>query len=194
MYNETVIKFGQSNNLQDRVKTHKKTYDNFRLYSAFKVKNKIEIENYIKKHNILKERLRIITINDIGYRELIALDENEFTLENVEQIIKDIIKENEYNIENYNLLLKKNEEMQNKIYKLNNEINDKNILIENLNKEVTDYKTERIKKQHENIERANKRLKEITYTNPDKIKEYRKTAYQNRKNKNLSENNLKISY
>jgi hypothetical protein len=136
MYNETVIKFGQSNNLQDRVKTHKKTYDNFRLYSAFKVKNKIEIENYIKKHNILKERLRIITINDIGYRELIALDENEFTLEKVEQIIKEIIKENEYNIENYNLLLKKNEEMQNEIYKLNNEIKEKNILIEKSNNKI----------------------------------------------------------
>ena len=54
MYNETVIKFGQSNNLQERVKTHKKTYDNFRLYSAFKVKNKIEIENCIKKHTTLK--------------------------------------------------------------------------------------------------------------------------------------------
>ena len=98
MYNETIIKFGQSNNLQERVKTHKKTYDNFRLCSAFKVKNKIEIENCIKKHLILKERLRIITINDITYRELIALDDKEFVIENVEQIIKEIIKENEYNI------------------------------------------------------------------------------------------------
>ena len=93
MYNETVIKFGQSNNLQERVKIHKKTYDNFRLYSAFKVKNKIEIENCIKKHPTLKERLRIITINDMAYRELIALDDAEFTIEKVEQIIKDIIKE-----------------------------------------------------------------------------------------------------
>ena len=136
MYNETVIKFGQSNNLLERVKMHKKTYDNFRLYNAFKVKNKIEIENCIKKHPILKERLRIITINDIGYRELIALDDNKFILENVEQIIKEIIKENEYNIENYNLLLKKNEEMQNEIYKLNNEINDKNLLIEKSNNKI----------------------------------------------------------
>ena len=54
MYHETVIKFGQSNNLAERVKCHKKTYDNFILYAAYKVKNKIEIENLIKKHPILK--------------------------------------------------------------------------------------------------------------------------------------------
>jgi hypothetical protein len=136
MYNETVIKFGQSNNLQERVKTHKKTYDNFRLYSAFKVKNKIEIENCIKKHSIMKERLRIITINDITYRELIALDDNEFIIENVEQIIKEIIKENEYNIENYNLILKKNEELQNEIYRLNDEVNEKNKIIEKSNNKI----------------------------------------------------------
>ena len=41
MYHETVIKFGQSNNLAERVKCHKKTYDNFILYAAYKVKNKI---------------------------------------------------------------------------------------------------------------------------------------------------------
>ena len=136
MYNETVIKFGQSNNLQERVKTHKKTYDNFRLYSAFKVKNKIEIENCIKKHVTLKERLRIISIDDITYREIIALDDNEFVIENVEQIIKEIIKENEYNIENYNLLLKKNEELQNEIYRLNDVINEKNKFIEKGNNKI----------------------------------------------------------
>ena len=106
MYQETVIKFGQSNNLIERVKTHKKTYDNFRLYNAFKVKNKIEIENCIKKHPILKNRVRNIVINDISHRELIALDNDNFTIEKVEQIIKEIIKENEYNVENYNLMLK----------------------------------------------------------------------------------------
>jgi phage anti-repressor protein len=55
MYHETVIKFGQSNDLQQRVTCHKKTYDNFILHAAYKVKNKIEIENLIKKHPILKK-------------------------------------------------------------------------------------------------------------------------------------------
>lgn len=136
MYHETVIKFGQSNNLNERVKTHKKTYENFRLYNAFKVKNKIEIENCIKKHSTLKNRLRIVTIDDIAHRELIALDENEFTLDKVEQFIKGIIKENEYNIENYNLLLNKNNELQNEIYKLKEEINEQNKLLENNNKKI----------------------------------------------------------
>ena len=136
MYQETVIKFGQSNNLNERVKTHKKTYDNFRLYTEFKVKNKIEIENCIKKHLLLKNRLRIITINDIAYRELIALDDEEYTLEKVEQFIKDIIKENEYNVENYNLLLKKNDELQNEIYKLKHELEDKNKIIEKGDKKI----------------------------------------------------------
>jgi hypothetical protein len=136
MYRETVIKFGQSNNLSERVKTHKKTYENFRLYNAFKVKNKIEIENCIKKHSTLKNRLRIVTIDDIAHRELIALDDDEFTLDKVEQLIKDIIRENEYNIENYNLLLKKNDELQNEIYKLKDEIKEQNKLLENNNKKI----------------------------------------------------------
>ena len=136
MYHETVIKFGQSNNLNERIKTHKKTYENFRLYAAFKVKNKIEIENCIKKHSSLKNRLRIVTIDDIAHRELIALDDEEFTLDKVERLIKDVIRENEYNVENYNLMLKKNEEMQEEIYKLKNQLNEQNKLLENNNKKM----------------------------------------------------------
>jgi hypothetical protein len=169
MYQETVIKFGQSNNLNERVKNHKKTYTNFRLYAAFKVKNKIEIENCIKKHSTLKNRLRIVTIDDIAHRELIALDDEEFTLDKVEQLIKDIIRENEYNIENYNLLLKKNDELQNEIYKLKDEIKEQNKLLETL--KLSLEKFEENKKI--TIERANKRLKEISEKTPEKIKEYR---------------------
>ena len=136
MYQETIIKFGQSNNLNERVKTHKKTYENFRLYNAFKVKNKIEIENCIKKHSTLKNRLRIVTIDDIAHRELIALDDEEFTLDKIEHLIKDIIKENEYNVENYNLLLKKNDDLQNEIYKLKDQVNEQNKFLENNNKKI----------------------------------------------------------
>jgi hypothetical protein len=152
MYQETVIKFGQSNNLIERVKTHKKTFDNFRLYNAYKVKNKIEIENCIKKHHILKHRVRNIIINDISHRELIALDDDNFSIDKVETIIKEIIKENEYNIENYNLILKKNEELQNQIYKLSDELDEKNKLIDsnskkiqNLEYDITDNIKDKIK-------------------------------------------------
>jgi len=188
MYHETIIKFGQSNNLNERVKAHKKTYENFRLYNAYKVKNKIEIENCIKKHATLKNRLRIVTIDDIAHRELIALDDEEFTIDKVEQLIKDIIKENEYNIENYNLLLKKNDELQNEIYKLKDEIKEQNKLLENSNLILAKFQ----EKKKISIERANKRLKEIAENNPEKIKEYRKKSYEKRKNKILEENNLNV--
>ena len=119
MYQETVIKFGQSNDLQQRVACHKKTYENFVLYAAFKVKNKIEIENLIKKHPILKKRVRSITTSDtISHREMLALDEGDFTLEKVESFIKDIIKQNEYNLENYNLLLAKNAALEEEVQQL----------------------------------------------------------------------------
>jgi hypothetical protein len=131
MYKETVIKFGQTNDLQQRVSCHKKTYDNFILYAAFKVKNKIEIENHIKKHPVLKKRVRLITTSDnISHRELLALDEDEFTLEKIEAYIKDIIKHNEYNLENYNLLLAKNAALEQEVQQLKtaNEEKDKKMI------------------------------------------------------------------
>ena len=137
MYQETVIKFGQSNNLAERVKRHKNTYDNFRLHSAYKVKNKIEIENCIKKHPLLQKRIRLITTSDnITHRELLALDDDGFTLEKVEELIKEIIKENEYNMENYNLLIKKNDELQDEIYKLKEEMSEKDKIIKNSNNKI----------------------------------------------------------
>jgi len=120
---EILIKFGQSNNLAERVKTHKKTYDNFRLYAAYKVKNKIEIENLMKKHPILRKRLRPITTQDgTSHREILAIDADEFSIANIEEHIKEIIKQNEYNLENYNLLLKKVSEQENENFELKREL------------------------------------------------------------------------
>lgn len=140
MYHETVIKFGQSNNLSERVKCHKKTFNNFRLYAAYKVKNKIEIENAIRKHPILQKRLRLITTNDdITHRELLALDEDEFTIENVEKYIKEIIKQNEYNLENYNLLLKKNAEQEEEIFQLKQALDKKEKLLIDTSNKLNSY-------------------------------------------------------
>jgi hypothetical protein len=190
MYHESVIKFGQSNNLADRVKTHKYTFDNFRLYAAYKVKNKIEIENAIKKHPILQKRIRLITTEKDGitHRELLALDDDEFTIEKVEQYIKEIIKQNEYNVENYNLLLKKTSEQEIEINQMKEELNKREKQLETLNLSLEKFQ----KNKKINIERANKRLKEINEKIPEKIKEYRKNAYEKRKNKILQENNLNI--
>ena len=140
MYHETVIKFGQSNDLSERIKCHKKTFDNFRLYAAYKVKNKIEIENAIKKHPLLQKRIRLITTEDgITHRELLALDDNEFTIEKIEVYIKEIIKQNEYNLENYNLLLKKNASQEEEINQLKTELEKCNKQLKDTSNKLSSY-------------------------------------------------------
>ena len=140
MYHETVIKFGQSNDLQQRVTCHKKTYDNFILHAAYKVKNKIEIENLIKKHPILRKRIRSVTTSDnITHRELLALDDKEFTLEKMEEYIKEIIKHNEYNLENYNILLQKNALLEEENNKLKKSQEDKDKQIADLLQKLENY-------------------------------------------------------
>jgi prophage antirepressor-like protein len=128
-----LIKFGMSNNLQERVKVHKKTYTNFRLINVFKVSNPIEIENCIKNHPKLKQRIRNIMINDMNYRELICIDTNkkdpEFSLEKLNEYINVIIDENQYNIENYKKLLEQNVNLEKKLYKLRDE--NKSLLEQN---------------------------------------------------------------
>jgi hypothetical protein len=140
MYNEDLVKFGQSNNLAERIKCHKKNFTNFKLIAAFKVKNKIEIENAIKRYPILEKRMRSVMINDINYRELLAVDNDKFTIEKIDEHIKQIIKENEYNIENYNLLLDKNYELEEQLRILQKENKEKNEQIEKIQTELNNYK------------------------------------------------------
>ena len=140
MYHETVIKFGQSNNLAERVKAHKKTYDNFRLHAAYKVKNKIEIENLLKKHPALEKRLRLITTQDgITHREMLAIDDDEFSIERVEDYIKEIIKQNEYNLENYNLMLKKVADQEIELANLKRESESDKQIIADLTAKLNNY-------------------------------------------------------
>lgn len=140
MYNEDLIKFGQSNNLSERIKCHKKIFTNFKLIAAFKVKNKIEIENAIKRYPILEKRLRSVMINDINHRELLAIDNDNFTIEKIDEHIKTIIKENEYNIENYNLLVDKNYQLEEQLRVLQKENKEKGEQIEKLQTELQNYK------------------------------------------------------
>jgi len=140
LHNEQLIKFGQSNNLAERIAVHKKNFDNFRLVAAFKVKNKIEIENCMKRHPVLKKRVRSLMIDGLNHRELLALDEADFTIDKIDDHIKQIIKENEYNIENYNLLLEKNCRLEDEIRKLENDVKEKDKQIDDTNKELTTFK------------------------------------------------------
>ena len=114
--NESLIKFGNSNFLRDRIEQHKRVFNNFRLVNAFKVENKIQIENAIKKNNIISEKRKSITINNTTYTELIHRDS--FSFDQLDKLIKDIIVSVEYSAENYKKLLKENDKMNKKIMEL----------------------------------------------------------------------------
>ena len=64
--NESLIKFGHTNNLGHRVLDHRKTYKNFIIIQAFKVINKVEIETAIKTHPKISKQLRQININGLN--------------------------------------------------------------------------------------------------------------------------------
>lgn len=107
---ETLIKFGHSNDLATRVQNHHKIYDNFILVAAFRVQNKVEIENLIKAHPKIKRHMRTIEVNGKNKTEIIAYDYN-LTIERLTKHIKDIIHSKTYSIDNFNRLLKQNEEL-----------------------------------------------------------------------------------
>jgi phage anti-repressor protein len=111
--NEKLVKFGVSNDLNTRVREHRKTYDNFILSAAFRVNNKTEIENAFKAHPKIMRNMRRIIVNDAAKTEIVAYDATNFTLERLTKVIKDVIHTKMYNIENYNRLFKENEALQN---------------------------------------------------------------------------------
>lgn len=117
--NEKLIKFGNSNNLKNRVLKHRKTYLNFRLVNVFKVENKIHIENSIKEHVLFIERQRTITLKNKKYVELLNIDG--ITFSNLDKTIKEIITSIEYSPENYIKILEHNK-------LLKTQLDDKNII------------------------------------------------------------------
>jgi prophage antirepressor-like protein len=110
---ERLIKFGNSNNLKNRIYNHKKTYDNFRLINAFKVENKLQIENAIKEHPLFIERQRTIMIKKHNFTELITTEG--ITESNVDDAIREIINKIEYSPEKYLILLEENRELKKQI-------------------------------------------------------------------------------
>ena len=106
---EIFIKFGNSNNLVERVKTHKHNFTNFRLINAFKVDNKLHVENGIKTHEILSEKRRSMVVNGINQTELLLHD---ISFEELDEIIKEIIEGIEYSPENFAKLLDENTKLK----------------------------------------------------------------------------------
>lgn len=123
--NEQLVKYGNSNNLQQRVEQHKKIFTNFRLVNAFKVDNKLHIENAIKKCQEIIPHKRTIEIKNINYTELLSV--NKLTFEKIDIIIKNIITSIEHSPENYIKLLDENKQLKDEIVILKQ-------VIKNLNK------------------------------------------------------------
>lgn len=136
---QTLLKFGISNNFNERLTAHLKTYTNFKIINVFRVKNHIEIENCIKKHPILKKQRRNKIINNVNYTELLAINDK-ITIPVVEDYIKEIITENEYNIENYTKLLEKCDELENNLIKSKKENTELTKQNEKLTLELSNFK------------------------------------------------------
>lgn len=152
---EKLIKFGCTNNLHQRVLNHKKDYNNFILIEAFRVQNKAEIENLIRSHNKIKKQIRTIFSNEKNRTEIIAYDDINFTIEQLKKSIKDIIHAKTYCIENYNKILKINEELE----KENNELKEKfeerlNILKEQYEFKILTFESEIQEQKKQNDQQA----------------------------------------
>lgn len=89
--------------------------------------NKLQIETAIKNHILFKERQRTITLNSKKYIELLNI--NDFTLDELDKSIKEIIKGIEYSPENYVKLLQENSELKDKLEKSNEAINNEKVYI-----------------------------------------------------------------
>jgi len=108
---ESLIKFGQTNDLLQRVYNHRGTFDNFILITAFRVPNSTEIENLIRSNQKIKKQIRDVELGGKNYKEMIAYDEAEFTVDKIIRYIKSIIDSKQYSVENFNALMKQNDEL-----------------------------------------------------------------------------------
>jgi hypothetical protein len=108
--NETLIKFGNSNDLCTRVNAHRKVFDGFILINAFRVQNKMQVENAMKNHPVLNKYRRKIDVNGKQYTELLAVDSLTFT--QVNKIIRSIIANVKFSNANYGKLLEENEQLK----------------------------------------------------------------------------------
>jgi len=143
--NEKLIKFGNSNNLKNRVTNHKDTYSNFVLINAFKVDNKLQIENALKENKTFIERQRNLTLGNKKYVELLNIEGISFT--ELDKIIKEIITGIEYSPENYIKILEANKVLKKQIEEKNavNNINNL-ILLTSKNKQLKNENIKLIKK------------------------------------------------
>ena len=137
--NESLIKFGNTNNLGQRVLDHRKTYKNFIVIQAFKVINKVEIETAIKTHPRISKQLRQINVNGNNKIEMIAYDEKSFPTDVIINLIKNIIHDKTYNEKNFNLLVQENITLKEENETLNVEKEKIDKILEKHKKETHNY-------------------------------------------------------
>jgi cell division septum initiation protein DivIVA len=130
--NEKLIKFGHTNDLAARVADHHKKYTNFILAGAFRVANKVQIENNIKSHPKIKRHLRTIEVAGKNKTEIIAYDNTNFTIARLTKHIQDIIHSTMYNVENFNRLIQRNQELEAENAKLVSDLESKKKAIHEL--------------------------------------------------------------
>ena len=135
---EKLIKFGHTNDLSTRLLDHRKKYINFILINAFRVQNKVEIENLIKSYPKIKKQIRTIEVNGKKKTELIAYNDTYFTIEKLSKHIKDIIHSKTYSIDNFNRIMKENEELNNENRLLKEEIQTIKLLLEKRDVEINE--------------------------------------------------------
>ena len=105
-----LVKFGCSHHLQDRIKTHKRTFTNFYLVNAFKVNDCNHVESAMKNHPELSKIRHTIKVGNTSFTELFEINEDSY--EKLNNIIINIIKEIQYSPENYTSLLNKNVKLE----------------------------------------------------------------------------------
>ena len=147
---ERLIKFGHTNDLSTRLTDHRKNYDNFILVNAFRVQNKVEIENLIKQHQKIKRQIRSIDLNGKNKTEIIAYDDT-FSIEKLSKHIKDIIHSKTYSIDNFNRIMKENDELEKENRVLTHQVKTQESLIEKQSIEINQLK-EALEKREKIIE------------------------------------------
>ena len=130
--NEKLIKFGHTNDLAARVADHHKKYTNFILAGAFRVANKVQIENNIKSHPKIKRQIRTIEVAGKNKTEIIAYDNTNFTIVRLTKHLEDIIHATMYNVENFNRLIQRNQELEAENAKLVSDLESKKKAIHDL--------------------------------------------------------------
>ena len=152
--NEKLIKFGHTNDLSTRVWDHHSKYENFILQEAFKVQNKVEIENLIKTYPKIKRQIRAIEVGGKSKTEIIAYDDTNFTIPRLTKHIKDIIHSKTYSIDNFNRIMKNNENLENENSELRENIK---VLEKQLNKQSVEINelNELVEKQKKSINMLN---------------------------------------